>query len=294
MSITRQNLSVIIVSFKSDHVIHQCINSIDNQIEIIVVDNSNNVEFKKLIENQYKNVRCVLSPGNIGMGAGNNLGIKNINNDYALILNPDVTLQKDSMDEILKASNQLESFGITAPISNDSKYPNFKLNLNKKQKFDANNPFQVKSVDGFAMLLNLKRLKQIEGFSFFDENFFLYLENDDLCEELNKRGENIYVVPKSKINHFGGEAVDPKFKDEIELSRNWHWMWSKFYFNKKHYGYLKAFLKIFNNFISSSIKFLFYLMIFKNDKKKIYQMRLYGLISSMLGKKSFYRPKIKN
>ena len=294
MSITRQNLSVIIVSFKSDHVIHQCINSIDNQIEIIVVDNSNNVEFKKLIENQYKNVRCVLSPGNIGMGAGNNLGIKNINNDYALILNPDVTLQKDSMDEILKASNQLESFGITAPISNDSKYPNFKLNLNKKQKFDANNPFQVKSVDGFAMLLNLKRLKQIEGFSFFDENFFLYLENDDLCEQLTKRGENIYVVPKSKINHFGGEAVDPKFKDEIELSRNWHWMWSKFYFNKKHYGYLKAFLKIFNNFISSSIKFLFYLMIFKNDKKKIYQMRLYGLISSMLGKKSFYRPKIEN
>ena len=292
MSITRQNLSVIIVSFKSDHVIHQCINSIDNQIEIIVVDNSNNVEFKKLIENQYKNVRCVLSPGNIGMGAGNNLGIKNINNDYALILNPDVTLQKDSMDEILKASNQLESFGITAPISNDSKYPNFKLNLNKKQKFDANNPFQVKSVDGFAMLLNLKRLKQIEGFSFFDENFFLYLENDDLCEQLTKRGENIYVVPKSKINHFGGEAVDPKFKDEIELSRNWHWMWSKFYFNKKHYGYFNATLKVLSNLISAKVKFLYYFITFNNSKKKIYQMRLSGLLNSMIGKKSFYRPKL--
>ena len=271
MSITRQNLSVIIVSFKSDHVIHQCINSIDNQIEIIVVDNSNNEEFKKLIEDQYKNVKCVLSPGNIGMGAGNNLGIKNINNDYALILNPDVTLQKDSMDEILKASNKLESFGITAPISNKSEYPNYKLNLNKKQKFDPDNPFQVKSVDGFAMLLNLKRLRQIEGFSFFDENFFLYLENDDLCEELNKRGENIYVVPKSKINHFGGEAVDPKFKDEIELSRNWHWMWSKFYFNKKHYGYINATLKILNNLISAKIKFFYYFITFNNSKKKIYK-----------------------
>ncbi len=294
MSISRQNLSVIIVSFKSDHVIHQCINSIDKQIEIIIVDNSNNDEFKKLIEGQYKNVKCVLSPRNIGMGAGNNLGIKNISNDYALILNPDVTLQTDTMDEILNAANQLESFGIIAPISDKSKYPNYKLNLDKKQKFDANNPFEVKSVDGFAMLLNLKRLKQINEFNFFDENFFMYLENDDLCEQLNKNNENIYVVPKSKINHFGGEAVDPKFKKEIELSRNWHWMWSKFYFNRKHHGYFKAFLKIFNNLISSIIKFLFYLMIFKNDKKKIYQMRLFGLISSMLGKKSFYRPKIRN
>ena len=50
MSITRQNLSVIIVSFKSDHIIHLCINSIDKEIEIIVVDNSNNAEFKNILK----------------------------------------------------------------------------------------------------------------------------------------------------------------------------------------------------------------------------------------------------
>ena len=70
MSISRQNLSVIIVSFKSDHVIHRCINSIDKEIEIIVIDNSNNIKFKKSIEEQYKNVKCILSSKNIGMGAG--------------------------------------------------------------------------------------------------------------------------------------------------------------------------------------------------------------------------------
>ena len=294
MSISRQNLSVIIVCYKSDHVIHQCINSIDKQIEVIVVDNSNNVEFKKIIENKYENVKCILSSKNIGMGAGNNLGIKNINNDFALILNPDVTLEKDTIEEILKASNHLRTFGIIAPISDKSNYPNYKLNNDKDQRFDPINPFKVKSVDGFAMLLNLKRLKQINGFNFFDENFFLYLENDDLCEQLSKNNENIYVVPKSKINHFGGEAVDPKYEKEIELSRNWHWMWSKFYFNRKHHGYFIAFLKIFNNLISSKIKFLFYLFTFNNHKKKIYQMRLSGLLNSMIGKKSFYRPKIDN
>ena len=90
MSITRQNLSVIIVSYKSEHVIENCINSIDSEVEIIVIDNSNSKDFKKKIEAKYNNVRCILSKENLGMGAGNNLGIKNVNKDFALILDPDV------------------------------------------------------------------------------------------------------------------------------------------------------------------------------------------------------------
>ena len=54
------------------------------------------------------------------------------------------------------------------------------------------------------MLLNLKRLRNLNNFNFFDENFFLYLENDDFCKRLRLNNENIYVVPKSKINHLGG------------------------------------------------------------------------------------------
>ena len=294
MSITRQNLSVIIVSFKSDHVIHKCINSIDNQMEIIVVDNSNDVEFKKEIERKYNNVKCILSSSNIGMGAGNNLGIKNVSNDYAFILNPDVILQNDSIDEIIKDVKSIDSFGLVAPISDKIEYPNYKLDKNKNQSFDPINPFKVKSVDGYAMLLNLKQLRKIKNFNFFDENFFLYLENEDLCLELGKNNINIFVIPKSKISHLGGEAVDYKFKDEIELSRNWHWMWSKFYFNKKHYGYLFAIFKVIKNLISAKIKFFYYLITFNNKKRRIYQMRLFGLLSSMIGRKSFYRPKLDN
>ncbi len=290
MSISRQNLSVIIVSFKSDGIIHDCINSIEPDIDIIVVDNSNNKHFKENIENKYKNVNCILSPENIGMGAGNNLGIKNTNKDFALILNPDVTLEKGALDEMIEASKKIESFGLIAPISSKKEYPNFKTN--DIDNLYSNNPFKVKSVDGYAMLLNLKRLKKINDFYFFDENFFLYLENDDLCKRLKKKNENIYIIPQSKINHLGGKAVDPKYKNEIELSRNWHWMWSKFYFNKKHHGFFIAFLKIFNNLISANIKLLFYLILFNSYKRKIYQMRLSGLFNSMIGKKSFYRPKL--
>ena len=289
MAIDRKNFSVIIVSFKSDHVIEKCINSIDNQIEIIVVDNSNDIQFKNKIEKKYNNVKCILSSSNIGMGAGNNLGIKNVSNDYAFILNPDVILKNDTIDEIIKVVKSIDSFGLIAPISDKTQYPNYKLDKNKKQIFDPINPFKVKSVDGFAMFLNLKDLRKIKNFNFFDENFFLYLENEDLCLELIKNNMNIYIIPKSKISHLGGEAVNPKYEDEIELSRNWHWMWSKFYFNKKHYGFFSAILKTFYNLISSCFKFFIYSMIFNSHKKKIYKMRLCGIYSSILGKKSTYR-----
>ena len=110
MSISRQNLSVVIVSFKSDHIIHRCINSIDKEIEIIVIDNSNNPEFKKFIEKKYENVRCILSTKNIGMGAGNNIGIRSTNKDFALVLNPDVILEKDAINQIINASKKINSF----------------------------------------------------------------------------------------------------------------------------------------------------------------------------------------
>ena len=290
MSITRQNLSVIIVSYKSDHVIENCINSIDSEIEIVVIDNSNNNQLKKKIETKYKNVKCILSKENLGMGAGNNLGIKNVNNDFALILNPDVSLEKDSMNEMFIASKGIDNFGIIAPISSKDEYPNYILK--NDHNFDPDEPFKVKSVDGYAMLLNLKKLKKLDNFNFFDENFFLYLENEDLCKRLIEKNENIYIIPKSKIHHLGGKAVDPKYKNEIEYLRNWHWMWSKFYFNKKHYGYLIALLKVSKNLISAKLRFFYFLITLNSFKRKIYQMRLLGLISSMRGKKSYYRPEI--
>ena len=292
MLISRQNLSVIIVSFNSDHIIHRCISSIDKEIEIIVIENSNNKKLKKNIEDKYENVKCILSSENIGMGAGNNIGIKNTNKDFALVLNPDAILEKNTIDEIINASKLLDSFGVIAPISDIPEYPNYKFDKSENYKFDQINPFKVKTVDGYSMLLNLKRLKKLNNFNFFDENFFLYLENDDFCKRLRLNNENIYIVPKSKIHHLGGEATNPKYQNEIEFSRNWHWMWSKFYFNKKHYGYFKALISVFHNLISAKIKFIFFLITFNSYKRKIYQMRLSGLLNSMMGSKSFYRPKL--
>ena len=294
MTISLQNLSVVIVSFHSEDVIHDCINSIIDKIEIIVVENSGNKEFANKIEDQYKNVKCILSPKNLGMGAGNNLGLKHIKTDYVFILNPDVILKKNTIEEIIIASKKIDNFGLIAPISDNLKYPNYKIS----KKNDLHNfidPFKAESVDGFAMILNLKKLREIDQFknnNFFDENIFLYLENDDLCKRINE-SENIFIVPKSKINHIGASGVNKKYSEQIELSRNWHWIWSKFYFNKKHYGFLKAIFECFPSFLSAILKVLFYFLI-NNKKKGIYFHRVLGFLNALFGKKSYHRPKIDN
>jgi len=148
------------------------------------------------------------------------------------------------------------------------------------------------------MIFNKKIIKEIiiqkniYNNKYFDENFFLYLENDDLCLRKKLEGENIYVLKTAKIDHLGGKSSSTIYEKEIEYARNWHWMWSKFYFNKKHYGYMNALKKVLFNLISAKIKFIYYLITFNIHKRKIYEMRYFGLVNSMLGRKSWYRPKI--
>ena len=64
---------------------------------VIVVEHSNNHSFKENLEHRYKNLKCILSKSNLGMGMGNNIGIKAAKTEYVLILNPDVILEKNAM-----------------------------------------------------------------------------------------------------------------------------------------------------------------------------------------------------
>jgi N-acetylglucosaminyl-diphospho-decaprenol L-rhamnosyltransferase len=290
MSISGQNLSIVIVTLKSEKIIHKCIESIGQDVPIIVVENSNNENFKNELEKKYKNLKCVLSKSNIGMGAANNIGIKLTKTDYVLILNPDVTLFPNTLNEIYLASKNISNFTILAPISSDDMYPNYgKFN---KSKIDINNSFfKVDYVDGFAMLFNKKNFKDD---IYFDERFFLYLENNDLCLKVKRRGELIYVISQSKIKHDGANTLDIKYNDQVELSRNWHWVWSKFYFNKKNFGILKALKETILIYLSAVIKFLYYSIRRDKYNKKKYFNRASGFYNAFLGKTSWYRPDLKD
>jgi len=294
MSISRQNLSIVIVTFKSENVIHQCLESIDKEIPIIVVENSNNIEFKNNLEKKYKNIHCVLSGENLGMGTANNLGITLSKTDYVLILNPDVVLEQNTLHELMIASEEINDFAIISPVSKNIEHPNYKILNNYQEKNNQNLPFNVKSVDGYAMLFNKKIMQEINiqentpNNKYFDENFFLYLENDDLCLRVKQKNEFVYVVKNSLINHKGGIATS----ENLEYLRNWHWSWSKFYYSKKHKGYIYALMQGLPKYLSSMVKYLFYFIINKKYKSKTYYNRALGFYNAMIGKSSWNRPKI--
>ena len=289
MSISGHNLSVVILTLRSEKVIDRCIKSVGKNLPIIVVENSDNLSFKNYLEKNYANVKCILTNKNLGMGAGNNIGIKNSKTDYVFVINPDTILEKNTLNEIFTASEKLNDFSILSPISADVNFPNYGM-INSKaiQKSDSE-PFKVSYVDGYAVLLNKKKFINND---YFDENFFMYLENNDLCKRVNKVGGSVFIIPSAKINHLGGKTVDPKYSNEVELSRNWHWMWSTFYYNKKYKGFLIALLTILPKLVNSIVKILIYSLTFNKEKKKIYYHRLSGLINAIIGKKSWYRPKI--
>ena len=287
---SKNNFTIVIVTFKSEKVIETCLNSIDQKYAVIIVENSRDASFKKNIESKFPYVKCYLTGSNIGMGSANNIGIKLAKTNYVLILNPDVKLTQNTIINLTSEIELINNFAIAAPMEiTDLKKKNYGF-INNNHSKTNNRPFKVDYVDGFAMLINKSRFKKN---IFFDENIFMYLENNDLCKRTIENNENVYVIPKSQMVHFGVKAVSDEFFNEVEFSRNWHWMWSTFYFNKKHYGYFFALKKTYKKLITSIIKYLFFTLTFNPIKKKIYLMRFSGLYNSIIGKKSWYRPKIK-
>jgi N-acetylglucosaminyl-diphospho-decaprenol L-rhamnosyltransferase len=277
-----QDLTIVITTFHSQDKIYKCLDSIDKKINIIIVENTNNHLLKNDIQSKYKNTRIILTGENLGYAKGNNLGLTKVKSKYALILNPDVIVEKETFANFFSLIKKKPDFAIMAPaIQNENNY--------LKEKFENKNLVEVGNVKGFAMFFNMVEFKNI---GFFDENFFIYLEETDLCKRLKNNGKKIYVDSQIKFFHLGGSSHNESINFEMELSRNWHWMWSTFYYNKKHYGYFYALIKTFKKLLSSSIKSIFYFLTFNSNKKKIYFQRFNGLINSMLGKKSWYRPKI--
>ncbi|MDB4339858.1 glycosyltransferase [Pelagibacteraceae bacterium] len=273
-----KDLTVVIVTFKSQGIISKCIQSIPDYVKIIIVENSKNENFKKDLENKYQNVKCILAGQNKGYAAGNNIGLDYVKSKYALVLNPDTILHEDAIQNFFITANKINDFHLLGPASNQMVQIDFK----------KNNIVEVNNLKGFAIFFNIKKFNK----NFFDENYFLFFEEIDLCKKVKKNNGKIYLDNSIIIKHEGASSVENNKKLELEKNRNWHWMWSTFYFHKKYKGFLIALLIILPKFFSSFFKTIFYLLIFDKKKRVIYFCRLSGILNSILGKKSWYRPSL--
>jgi len=274
-----KDITIVIATFRSDKRLAECLNSIDRNCSVIVVENSNNANIKNEIERKFDNVKFILTGDNLGYGKANNIGLQNVKTKYALILNPDTILFDNTLENFIVATKEMPNFAIMAP-SEQNIIAKEKENLPKRD---------VKSVKGFAMFLNMKEFTEI---GFFDERFFLYFEDIDLCRRIKSKNKKIYLISSIRIKHEGASSSDILINDERELTRNWHWMWSSFIYHKKYKGFLISLLIILPKLFSSIFKILIYKLLKNKKKKEIYYHRYSGIINAIIGKKSWHRPKV--
>ena len=169
-----------------------------------------------------------------------------------------------AMSKINDSISDLENFAILSPVSDNLEYPNYKIDKKISGAFSKDTIVNVGEIDGYSMVINKSFFTNN---NFFDEKFFMYLENVDLCLRAKKNGGKLIIVKNSKIHHLGAKAVDDRYSKEVELSRNWHWMWSKIYFNKKHKGILISFVFGIISLTGNLFKYLVYLLTFNKKKK---------------------------
>jgi len=272
-----KDLSVVITTFKSEKKIYSCLDSLPKNITIIVIENSNDENFKKELKLKYPDINCILTGENKGYSTANNIGLLSVRTKYALVLNPDTTVEEDAIRNFLRTAEKYPNFWLIGPAYHQSK----DLDTNNKEIFE------VENLKGFAIFFNIEKFKK----NFFDENYFLYFEEIDLCKKVRINKGKIFLDPNIKINHEGASSVDDIHKIELEKNRNWHWMWSTFYFHNKYKGFILALFIIFPYFFTALFKTIFFYII-STKKKDIYLNRLSGIINSILGKKSWRRPTI--
>jgi N-acetylglucosaminyl-diphospho-decaprenol L-rhamnosyltransferase len=275
-----KKITFVIVSYRSTNVIENCIKSINKNIKIIVIENSSNSKLKNYLEKKYSNVKIFISNSNLGYGKANNFGIKKVKTQYAFILNPDAHIDQNTLQELSNLEIFLkEDFYIIAPNLNEN---NKHIIKNFSKDF-----IQVDSVKGFAMLLNLKKINFRE---IFDEKIFLFLEEIDLCKRIKNVGGKIYISIKSRVYHLGKKSSKNNFA--VELCRNWHWMWSLYYYNKKHYGKLVAYKATVYRILLSLIKITLSAIFMRKKSFLIHKYRINGSLNAYLGKSSWLRPEM--
>jgi len=290
-------ITILIISYKSLTKLEKCLSTIGNNNEIIVVENSNNVEFKDIIEKKYKNCQVIINNKNLGYGSAANIGFSKIKTQYAILLNTDTTIKESQIIEVEnEIINRDEDFALASPIYDDlidfCKNNDFDKTLtnNKLETNSRNNKTKVDLIKGCALIVNLKKF---ENKKIFDDNFFFFFEEIDLCKRLKLDSEDIYVFNKIKIEHGNAGAIDKHININYDDFRNWNYYWSKFYYHKKYYGFLSSFIEHFSKLIRFFVSTIFFVFFSKENFKKN-KARFSGLFCSMIGVKSSVSDKILN
>lgn len=249
-------LSVIIVSFNTQELTLKCINSIfkhyekeieKKEFEIILVDNNSDDNTVKLIKEKFKNALIIENKENYGFSKGNNIGAKKAQGEFLLFLNSDTYFENSTINgmiSFLKEKNEIGVLGgrIIDKNGNTQKSAGnfFKLyNVFWENKFSPRTLQEVDWIEGSFFIIRQDLFNKIGG---FDENFFMYVEDMELCYRIEKLGYKVYFYKNSYVVHLGQGSSDRTFA-VVSIYKG------MMYFYKKHkstleYSVLKMLLMI--------------------------------------------------
>lgn len=286
----KPTISIIIVHYKAFASLAKCLCSLaqirnKEKIEIIIVNNNERNRGGTNSHLSYHNLPLIIiqSKKNLGFGGGNNLGAKEAQGKYLFFLNPDTIVKNNAPHDLadfleknprtaivsptlLKANGQrykIQGARKLTPLSAIFSYsfihalwPTNSVathHLLKNTNFKKNR--SVDAVPGSTLMIRTKVFEEVSG---FDESFFLYFEEHDLCKRVKETGSEIYLLAKPKVIH-SGEASTKTLKKSPKnnFSSKDFFNQSRFYFLKKHYGWPKALI---TNFILNISKWHFLLM----------------------------------
>jgi len=220
-------VSIVIVNWNAKDLLLACIDSIrrsagDVSCEIIVVDNASDDGSVEAVRERFPDVMLIPSDKNLGFAAGNNLGISKAQGEYVLLLNPDTVVRegaiqesaaflRDNPDAGAVGCRLLGSDGLVQE-SHWAAFPNMPwllkcaLYLNKLGGLvspDAKEPIQVAHLLGAYIMTRREIVRDLNG---FDESYFLYMEETDLCYRIREAGFSIYYLPIPTVVHYGQQS----------------------------------------------------------------------------------------
>ena len=268
-----KDITLIYVAHKSDDIIKKNIDII-KLFNVIIVDNSNSSDLKNYLS-KFDNITFINSP-NLGFGHANNLAANNAQTPYIFIVSPDIFFTISSLEILYNEFLSYKNVGVAGPSLFDEsniRRNNSSLSFLKKKIY--RNSFQRKiykyiyqtladgniSCDyiiGCSMLFKKSFFLDIGG---FDEQFFIYYEDNDICDRIRSRNKMVLEIPSSKMIHLQGKSTKADFKINALLSIT-HKI-SEYKYLCKNITLIKLITIIFINALDFSQRILINLFLFR-------------------------------
>lgn len=236
------NLTAISVTCNSAHCVDNLRSSLSAVSHVVIVDNDSTDGTTEQVQGALPHAIVLRNKKNVGFGAANNIALSIVSTDYALLINPDCLATGKDIAALLDAATKFPEAAIISPIlirrngDVDVSY-RWSRQLWKSKGPEASGACCVGFVSGAAMLLNMRQMADV---GFFDEDFFLYYEDEDLCQRVFAQKKQIIVMPHIQIAHSNRGSVKGTQSLQFEFLRGYHHAQSKIYFHKKYNGRLGA------------------------------------------------------